>query len=267
MAGRLTIDDDNHAVPGGVTTLGSILSDTTLVVGSVNAKAIAIVDGSGNQITSFGGGTQYAELATTSPATGTLGLGRYSSTLPTLTNGQMNEAMLDASSILYMNMAYKLDAINDAIQAWAFDYAGNPIHSTSNALNVNVQNGSLAVQPTAATTGGYTPGQLISAASTNATSIKGSAGTLGYITASNINTSPRYLKIYNKASAPTVGTDTPVHTFLIPGNTSGAGTNIPLPPQGIALGTGIAIAITTGVATSDTGAVAANDIVINYGYN
>jgi len=50
MAGRLIIDDDNHPVPGGVTTLGNILSDTTIVTGSVNAKAVALVDAFGNQI-------------------------------------------------------------------------------------------------------------------------------------------------------------------------------------------------------------------------
>lgn len=47
-----------------------------------------------------GGGTQYQELATTTPATGTLALGRYQSSLPTLTTGQMNEPMLDSSSRL-----------------------------------------------------------------------------------------------------------------------------------------------------------------------
>lgn len=117
------------------------------------------------------------------------------------------------------------------------------------------------------TAGGYTPAQLISAASTNATSVKGSAGTIGYLMCSNTNASPRYLKIYNKATAPTVGTDTPVHTFLIPGNsTNGAGFVISLPPQGISLGTGIAFALTTGVAVADTAAVAANEIVVNYGW-
>lgn len=137
--------------------------------------------------------------------------------------------------------------------------ASVPSHAVTNA-------GTFAVQVSTATTGGYTPGKLISAATTNATSVKASAGTIGYITASNINASPRYLKIYNKASAPTVGTDVPVHTFLIPGNTSGAGTNIPIPAQGIALGTGIAFALTTGAIDSDTGAVAANEQIINYGW-
>ena len=86
------------------------------------------------------------------------------------------------------------------------------------------------------------------------------------MTASSINAAPRYLKIYNKATAPTVGTDVPVHVFLIPGNTAGTGTNIPIPSEGIALSTGIAFALTTGVADTDTGAVALNEIVVNYGW-
>lgn len=146
-----------------------------------------------------------------------------------------------------------------AITTLPVSLASVPSHAVTNA-------GTFATQVTAATTGGYTPAKLISAATTNATSVKASAGTIGYLTASNINASPRYLKIYNKASAPTVGTDVPVHTFIIPGNTAGAGTNIPLPPQGIALGTGIAFATTTGVADADTGAVASAELVINYGW-
>lgn len=111
--------------------------------------------------------------------------------------------------------------------------------------------------------GGYTPNKLISAATTNATSIKASAGTLGFLTASNTNVSPRYLKFYNKASAPTVGTDTPVQTFMIPGDSSG--TNIPIPTYGLAFSTGIAFAITANPADNDTTAIAANEVIVNYG--
>jgi hypothetical protein len=115
-------------------------------------------------------------------------------------------------------------------------------------------------------TANHNNGKLISAASTNATSVVANAATIKFLTVSNINTAARYLKIYNKASAPTVGTDVPVFTFLIPGNASGAGSNIPLPPGGLYLGTGFAFALTTGVADNDTGAVAASDIVVNYSY-
>lgn len=107
-----------------------------------------------------------------------------------------------------------------------------------------------------------TPFRRLSAASTNATSLKASAGTLYAVIATNINAAVRYLKFYNKATAPTVGTDTPVLTFAIPGNTAGAGFSINLDP-GVHFGTGIAYAITTGAADSDTAAVAANEIIVN----
>jgi hypothetical protein len=107
--------------------------------------------------------------------------------------------------------------------------------------------------------------KLISAASTNATSVKSSAGQVYAIYAHNINAAVRYLKVYNKASAPTVGTDVPVLTLPIPGNAAGAGFVLET-THGIAFATGIAIALTTGVADTDTGAVAANEIVVNLLY-
>lgn len=110
-----------------------------------------------------------------------------------------------------------------------------------------------------------TPGKLISANSTNATLVSPNPSAVRFLAASNTNAAARYLKIYNSKVAPTVGTDVPVHVFLIPGNTAGAGTNIPLPAGGIGLDKGFAFAITTGAADSDTGAVAANEIIINYG--
>lgn len=119
---------------------------------------------------------------------------------------------------------------------------------------------------TAWVNGGYTPSKTVSAASTNATSLKATAGVVGGVYASNINAAARYLKFYNKSSAPTVGTDIPVQTYLIPGNTAGGGTNIPIPERGIAFSAGIAWALTTGVQDSDTGAVAANDLVVNILY-
>lgn len=121
------------------------------------------------------------------------------------------------------------------------------------------------VSDVASTTGGYTPNKLISAATTNATVIKASAGTLGYVQASNINAAARYLKFYNKATTPTVGTDVPVHVWLIPGNTAGAGTNIPIPSEGVNFSAGISFALTAGAADSDVAAVAASEIIVNYG--
>jgi len=120
------------------------------------------------------------------------------------------------------------------------------------------------ISPIPAISGGLTPARLISGASTNATSLKSSAGQLYTIYAINTNAAVRYLKFYNKASAPTVGTDVPVLTLPIPGNTAGAGFLLSPGGQGIEFTTGIAYATTTGVADADTGAVAANELVVNF---
>lgn len=108
-----------------------------------------------------------------------------------------------------------------------------------------------------------TPGKLVSAATTNATLVKAGPTTIQSLTASNVNAAARYLKIYDLSVAPTVGTSIPVHTFIIPGNTAGAGSNVPL-GKDIALTRGFAFALTTEATDAGTTAVAASEIVINY---
>lgn len=120
---------------------------------------------------------------------------------------------------------------------------------------------------TASTTGGATPYHYVSAGSANQDSqnIKASAGTLYAITAYCPQSAIRYLKLYDKASAPT-SADTPIFTHMIPGNASGAGTNPSLPSFGVALNNGLGIRITTGPTDGDAGAAAANDVVVDITY-
>lgn len=95
------------------------------------------------------------------------------------------------------------------------------------------------------------------AATTNATSVKASVGWLFAVTVYNTTAAVKYLKLYNKASAPTVGTDTPVLTYAIPPNGQLA-ISRPFPDY---FSTGIAYALTGGAADSDTTALAAGDVV------
>lgn len=123
---------------------------------------------------------------------------------------------------------------------------------------------------TVTTVGSQTPvvptvtnGTINSAASTNATSVKASAGTLWSIVISNINAATRYVKLYNLAVAPTVGTSTPVLTIAVPTNgviTINGGAN------GMRFSAGISLAITAGATDGDTAAVTANEtkIILNY---
>lgn len=106
-------------------------------------------------------------------------------------------------------------------------------------------------------TGADTVSRILSAAATtNATSAKASAGYLHKVVGYNAAAAARYLKVYNKASAPTVGTDTPVMTFYLPATAAFA-----LNLDGVYFSTGIAYALTTGSADADTGALTAADIL------
>jgi hypothetical protein len=104
------------------------------IVGATTAVGVAIVDGSGNQITSFGGGTQYAEGATTSPGTGTLSMGRYLTSPPSLTNGQLYGLQLDGSGNLKVTGSLSVGGTTDNSAFTAGSSTGNPImgfyHST-----------------------------------------------------------------------------------------------------------------------------------------
>lgn len=77
----------------------------------------------------------------------------------------------------------------------------------------------------------------------------------------NNATSTRYIKIYNKATAPTQA-DTPVMTYPIP---AGSAANVAF-PNGVAFSAGISLRATTGVADNDTGAPSTNDVVVNVNY-
>ncbi len=109
---------------------------------------------------------------------------------------------------------------------------------------------------------GYSSTRLISLASTNATVVKASAGALHGFEVTNINAAFRWFKIYNKATAPTVGTDSPLRTIGLPPNQ----TVIVNYNAGLSCSAGIGFALTTGIADTDTGAVAANEIAVNIIY-
>lgn len=91
----------------------------------------------------------------------------------------------------------------------------------------------------------------------NAVTVKASAGRVFGYQFANTTTSFRYVKIFAKATAPVVGTDTPITTIAIPPNSYVSMVN----PIGIYQATGISIATTAGAADLDTSTVAANEIV------
>ena len=112
---------------------------------------------------------------------------------------------------------------------------------------------------------GYKPYHLVCAGTTNATVLLNSAGIVGFVTVGNVNAAARYLKFYDVATAPTVGTTTIAYVVQIPGGTGGTPQSVPL-PGGLRFATGISFSIVTGIADNDATAPSAADVVVSIGY-
>jgi hypothetical protein len=136
-----------------------------------------------------------------------------------------------------------------------------PLSTTSQAMSAGYQltglpSNQVVPNVVQAQNNGMTSSRINAGASTNATSLKASAGALGDIDVFNVAAYSVFLKLYNKASAPTVGTDVPVWTIPLAAGTGYARTF----PFGKWFSTGIAYAITKLQADSDTTIVAAGDL-------
>lgn len=107
--------------------------------------------------------------------------------------------------------------------------------------------------------------RLVSAAaSVNSTLVKSTPGRVHFVGGYNAAAALRYLKLYNKASAPTVGTDTPFYgPIVLPATAAFA---IPIPRLFFTLGIGYGI--TVNGADADATALTAADITgLNIAYS
>lgn len=143
--------------------------------------------------------------------------------------------------------------VRDALKGQQVMAASRPVVLASDQSAINV---AIVGQPT----GGFSSQHLVSAATTNATSIKASAGAITGWTISNNNggAAPRFVKFHNTAGVPTPGSGV-VYTIMVPGNkTVFLDSTI-----GIKFTTGIGMTITALGADADTTAVAAGDVIVN----
>jgi hypothetical protein len=104
---------------------------------------------------------------------------------------------------------------------------------------------------------------LISAASTNATSVKAVQGSIGTCVLTNTSLTFKYVKFFNLGVAPTVGTSTPVIQFPIAPNST---LDVSMSFAGLRLNSGISYAITGGSALLDNTAVGAGEVLVNLTY-
>lgn len=114
-----------------------------------------------------------------------------------------------------------------------------------------------------ATAGGVTQYRRLATADTNLAVIKASAGRVYGFVISNNTAAAKFVKLYNKATAPVLASDVPLRTILVPAN-GVAAYHI---GQGLAgFSAGIAIAATGAIGDTDATALAANDLIIQVDY-
>jgi len=131
----------------------------------------------------------------------------------------------------------------------------------SGTVTANAGTGTMTVTVVSGATGGDSTFHLVSAASTNATNIKASAGKVTGWYVYNSNANARKVAFHNTAGTPTAGSS--IHSsIVIPGL---AAANVSF-PDGIDFSTGIAITTVTDLTDAGSTAVALNDLIINIFY-
>jgi hypothetical protein len=142
---------------------------------------------------------------------------------------------------------------------------GVPVILTGGASSATVL-GTVNLSATAATAPSVpaTPFFLNSAATTNgALIITGTSGVQA-VYATNTGASDAFVKLYNKATAPTVGTDVPEMIIPVPAAVSGRPGVVEISPgySGYRFSLGLGIAVTGAATDADTTAVAASQVKV-----
>lgn len=231
---------------GAAANGSAVAGNPVLIAGSdgTNARS-ALVDASGRLIIS-GGAASGATIAGNPVLQGLT----FTTTLPTVTTGQA----VNAQST---NRGEQLVSISNAGVAAIVTAASTAAAAASPALTVTLSPNSPITHPTP------TASAVNSAATTNATSVKASAGTAFSVTCSNTGGAAAFVKLYNLAASPTVGTSVPVLTISVPASGT---VNVSFGSTGYRFATGIALAITNLAADTDTTAVAANQVKVLTSY-
>lgn len=137
---------------------------------------------------------------------------------------------------------------------------------------VVVAGGSVAVTGSVTTSGTVTNTQTFPATGgpalfTNntgaATVVKATAGTIYALTANNTTAAARYVRLFQKATAPTLGTDVPSVVVTLP---AGSSKEISLAPGGLTFSSGIGVAVTTDAAQLGSTVATAGDVQLAIAY-
>jgi hypothetical protein len=304
MIGTVSVTGGGGGAVYGPSSIGNVLTNPPNAVGGVDAGGLlraVRTDAAGYQLTMITNGTQFMPTMDAAARKGFQQITDGTNLMPTMdaaarrgyfthTDGTNSMPTGDAVARgIYhritdgvTQVAVKAASTAAVAADPALVVAMNPINNTAAlAWFTKLTDGTTTakVQPasTAAVTAdpgvtvslspnlAATPYALSAAATTNAVAVKASAGTLFSIICSNTAATTNYLKFYNKASAPTVGTDVPVLTIAVATNQTVA---LELGTLGYRFATGIAIATTLNAVDSDTTVLAAaNTMKIALSYN
>lgn len=176
----------------------------------------------------------------------------FKTSVTSLTTGQAGTIACTADRMLFMNLGKVGGTAVDTNSGSKSAGTQRMVLATDQPALTNA----LLTQPQAATSGGCTPYHLSggTAATTNSTNIKSTAGNLCDITPINTTTTIYYLKIYDSSAAPTCSSATNIkHVYPIPPAAStGAASGI---ERSLALGesyaNGIGFCVTGGGTDTD----------------
>ena len=149
-------------------------------------------------------------------------------------------------------------------QSWRFvqgTYATEPIPAAQASATQAVSG---TVTATVTPPAPATPYYKNSTADTNGALVLTGTSSLHCLWATNIGATPAFVKLYNTATAPTVGTDVPEMIIPVPAAVSGVPGVASINPGFLTFrfALGLGIAITGGMADSDTTAVAAGQVKV-----
>lgn len=215
---------------------------------------VRLVDSTGTPISSGG---EVASGGTDSGNPVKIG-GVYRSTLPTFTNGQRGDVQIGTRGAMNVQIMARdgtlgLDVVNSA----GGEGTGNAINTVAVRAFPHLWNGSTWDRQRKSISTSRLPA---SANSNNATVVKASAGDVFTIIGLNATAGVKYLKLYNKATAPAPGTDNAL-LMAVFALAASSPFSFQLAASGLYFATGIGFALVTGASDTDNTSVAANDIL------
>jgi len=217
---------------------GYVLSVSSSGTGGTGTSAQAVQGSSASGATDSGNGVKVS--------------GVYLSPLPTFTSGQRGDLQIGTRGSLNVTL-FTADS-NVSVAFGVNNADGVAVSAATNNLSVMSRNTTFnGTSWDRQRKASLFPRVASSVAAGNPAVRKASAGDVKGFWGQN-GAAITYLQIYNKATAPVIGTDTPVLTFPIPANASFSQM---IPNDGAYFSTGIAYAFTTDAAGATGSAAAA----------